>query len=338
MPMRIAVSAVAIAAAIGLSAGLGGCSLLAPAETPAEPAAVTPATPAPAAPAPAAAAGAANTQAFGRVVELGQGVQMLMGQGGNLGLLAGPDGVFLIDDQYATNAEANLAKIEELAKGKPKFLINTHWHGDHAGGNEVFGKAGATMFSSGNARKRLSGAVRSVSRTGQVTPASPKAAWPTITFEEGIDFHLNGQTIRAFKAPMPAHTDGDVLIYFVEADVMHMGDTYMKDRYPFVDTGSGGAQAGFIATLNRALEIIGPNTKIIPGHGEVATRKDVEAALAMHEGARAAVEASVKAGLPLDRIIASKPLAQWTPRFGGQGSFITDDAYVTVIYNELTKK
>jgi cyclase len=336
--MRNAASILAVATAISLSTGLGGCSLLPAAESVETPTVSAPAAPAPAAPAPAAAAAAPNSQAFNKVVDLGQGVQMLMGQGGNIGLLAGPDGVFVIDDQYATNAEANLDKIEQLAKGKPAFLINTHWHGDHAGGNEVFAKEGAQLFSSGNARKRLSGQVRSVARTGQVTPASPKVAWPTITFEQGIDFHLNGQTIRAFNAPMPTHTDGDVLIYFVEADVMHMGDTYMKDRYPFVDTGSGGTQAGFIATLNRALEIIGPNTKIIPGHGDLATRKDVEAALAMHEGARAAVEASVKAGLPLDKIIASKPLAQWTPKFGGPGSFISDDAYVTVIYNELTAK
>src|SRR5262249_39643587 len=153
------------------------------------------------------------------------------------------DGLFVIDDQYATNAEANLAKIEELAKARPKYLVNTHWHGDHAGGNEVFAKEGTTIYASENARKRLSRPVRSTARTGQVTPPSPKAAWPVVTFVEGIDFHLNGQTIRVFKAPLPTHTDGDMLIYFVEADVMHMGDTYMKDRFSFVDTGSGGTQA-----------------------------------------------------------------------------------------------
>jgi glyoxylase-like metal-dependent hydrolase (beta-lactamase superfamily II) len=290
-------------------------------------------TPPPAAPTPAP-----NTQAVSRVIDLGQGVSMLMGQGGNLGLSVGDDGVFMIDDQYATNAIANLAKIEEVAKGKPKYLINTHWHGDHAGGNEVFAKAGATVFASDNARKRLSGELKSVSRTGAVTPPSPKEAWPVVTFVNGIDFHLNGQTIRAIRAPMPAHTDGDVFVYFVEADVLHLGDTYMKDRYPFVDTGSGGTQAGFIAALKRALEIAKPTTKIIPGHGELATRADVEAALAMHEGARAAVAAQIKAGKTLEQTVAAKPLAQWTPRFGATGSFITDDAYVTVIYNELTKK
>ena len=158
-----------------------------------------------------------------------------------------------------------------------------------------------------------------------------------MTFTAGIDFHLNGQTIRAIPAPSPTHTDGDVMIYFVEADVLHMGDTYMKDRYPFVDTGSGGTQAGFIATLTKAIEITGPNTKVIPGHGELATEADLQAALDMHRGARAAVDALVKQGKTLEETIAAKPLTQWNARFGAAGSFITDDAYVTVIYNELKK-
>ncbi len=277
-----------------------------------------------------------NSQAFARVEDLGQGVSMLIGQGGNLGISVGEDGVFLIDDQYATNAAANLAKIEELTKGKPKYLINTHWHFDHAGGNEVFGKAGATIFASENVRKRLTGELVTTGRTAQAQ-AAPKIALPVVTFTQGIDFHLNGQTIRAINAPLPAHTDGDVLIYFVEADVLHMGDTYMKDRYPFVDIGSGGTQAGFIAAVARALEIAKPTTKIIPGHGELATRADLEAVLEMHKGARAAVDALVKQGRTLEQTVAAKPLAQWTPRFGAAGSFITDDAYVTVIYNELKR-
>lgn len=305
-----------------------------PAETPAAPAApLAAAEPAPPSPPPSPPP-APNSQAFARTVDLGAGVSMLIGQGGNLGLSVGEDGIFLIDDQYATNATANLAKIEEVAKGKPKYLINTHWHGDHAGGNEVFAKAGATVFASENVRKRLTGEVVSTSRTGQVVPASPKPAWPVVTFTQGVDFHLNGQTIRAINAPGPTHTDGDVLIYFVEADILHMGDTYMKDRYPFVDTGSGGRQQGFIDTLAKALTIAGPNTKIIPGHGELATRADVEAAYEMHKGARAAVDALLRQGKTLEQTIAAKPLAPWNPRFA-QGSFITDDAYVTVIYNEL---
>jgi cyclase len=332
--MRNLVSTTALIAALGLSA----CAT-APAEAPATPAPAAAAAAAPAAtaaPAAAAATPAPNTQAFTRAVDLGQGVSMLMGQGGNLGLSVGEDGVFLIDDQYATNAEVNLAKIEELAKGKPKYLINTHWHFDHAGGNAVFGKAGATIFASDNVRKRLTNELVTTGRTAQANPA-PKEAWPVVTFVNGVDFHLNGQTIRAIRAPMPAHTDGDTFIYFVEANVLHTGDTYMKDRYPFVDTGSGGTQAGFIAALEKLVEIANPTTKVIPGHGELATEADLQAALDMHKGARAAVEAQIKAGKTLEQTVAAKPLAQWTPRFGAAGGFINDDAYATVIYNELKK-
>lgn len=278
---------------------------------------------------------APNSQAFARTVDLGSGISMLIGQGGNLGLLTGEDGLFLIDDQYATNAMANLAKIEEMAQGLPRYLINTHWHFDHAGGNEVFAKAGATVFAHENVRKRLTGELQSVNRQGVVSAAAPKMAWPVVTFLAGVDFHLNGQTIQAIPAPMATHTDGDVLIYFVEADVLHMGDTYMKDRYPFVDKGSGGMQAGFIETLSLAIDVAGPNTKIIPGHGELATEADLEAALAMHKGAREAVRALLEQGRTLEQTLAAKPLAQWNARFGGAGAFISDDAYVTVIYNEL---
>jgi cyclase len=286
----------------------------------------------PAAAAPPAAL-APNQMPVSRVIDLGQGVSMLMGAGGNLGMSVGDDGVFLIDDQFATNAVANLKRIEEIAGAKPKYLVNTHWHFDHAGGNAVFQEAGATVFAHENVRKRLSGELVSTGRAAQPQNA-PESAWPVVTFAEGVDFHLNGQTIRAFKVPA-AHTDGDVMVHFVEADVLHMGDTYMKDRFPFVDTGSGGTQAGFIAAFTRAIEIAGPNTKIIPGHGELANEADLIATLDLHAGARAAVEARLKAGDTLEQAIAAKPLAKWMPRFGGPGGFITDDAYVTVIYNEL---
>lgn len=330
--MRILLSTAAIACFAGLAACTTSAAHMEPdliAQHPPEQPPTPPLVPVPPTPAP-------NSQAFARAVDLGSGISMLIGQGGNLGLSVGEDGVFLIDDQYVTNATANLAKIEELAKGKPKYLVNTHWHFDHAGGNETFAKAGATIFASENVRKRLTNELITTGRTAAPQPA-PKAAWPVVTFTAGVDFHLNGQTIRAINAAAPAHTDGDVLIYFVEADVLHTGDTYMKDRYPFVDTGSGGTQAGFIATLTKAIEVIGPNTKVIPGHGELATEADLQAALDMHKGARAAVDALVKQGKTLEETIAAKPLAQWNARFGAAGSFITDDAYTTVIYNELKR-
>ena len=320
----------ALTSSISLLA-LAACVTTPPADAPVVVATVATPAPAPVSPPPPPAP---NSQPFARDVDLGAGVHMLMGQGGNLGLSVGEDGVFLIDDQYVTNADVNLVKIEQLAKGKPKYLINTHWHFDHAGGNEAFGKAGATIFASDNVRKRLTGEVKSDSRGAPAVPA-PRSALPVVTFTTGIDFHLNGQTIRAIRAPLPAHTDGDTFIYFVEADVLHTGDTYMKNFYPFVDTGSGGTQAGFIAALTKILAVTGPNTRYIPGHGELSTRADIEAALAMHTGARAAVDALVKAGKTLEETIAAKPLAQWTPRFGA--GFINEAAYTTVIYNELKK-
>ena len=266
-----------------------------------------------------------RTQAASRVTDLGQGVTMMVGDGGNMAMLNGPDGLFLVDAQYATNAQANLAKIEAITKAKPKFLVNTHSHADHTGGNAVFAEAGATIISSAATRERL---IR------QTNPILPKAAWPVVTVDDSVEFHLDGQTIRVFKSPLPAHTDGDLLVYFVEADVLHMGDIYMKNCF---SSASGGTQAGIIAAFRRVLEVTGPNTKIIPGHGALANRRDLEETLAMHEGARAAVEKLVRSGATLEQAVAAKPLAQWTPRFGPPGSFVTADAYVTVIYNELKK-
>ncbi len=257
--------------------------------------------------------------------------------GGNITLLNGPDGLFVVDAQFEVNAIANLAKIEEIAKAKPKYLVNTHAHFDHAGGNEQFAKAGATIFASENSRKHLTEQVASVDRAGLARPAPRKGAWPVVSFKDGIDFHLNGQTIRVFQSPQPAHTDGDTVIYFVEADVLDMGDVYTKGRYPGVDVGSNGTQAGFIAAFKRVLEVTGPNTKIIPGHGDLANRKDLEVTLAMHQGARAAVEKLVKSGATLQQTIAAKPLAQWTPQWAPSGSFTSDDAFVRVIYNELKR-
>ncbi len=219
-------------------------------------------------------------------------------------------------------------------------MINTHWHGDHAGGNEAFAKAGATLFASDNVRKRLTGEAVTTGRTAQARAASPKEAWPVVTFDERhrLPPQRPDHPARSVRR-MPAHTDGDTFIYFVEADVLHTGDTYMKDRYPFVDTGSGGTQAGFIAALEALVKIAGPNTKVIPGHGELATqggsRGGARDAQGRTGGGRGAGESGQDAGE--DRSRPSR-WRKWTPRFGGAGSFISDDAYVTVIYNELTKK
>jgi cyclase len=303
---------------------LGACATAgetaqAPAAPPAQAAAATP-------PAP-------NTQPFSRVVELGSGISMLIGSGGNLGLSVGEDGALMIDDQYATNAIANLDKIKQLAGDAPRFLVNTHWHFDHAGGNAVFQTAGTTVIAHENARKRLSGEVVSSGRAAQRENA-PEAAWPVITFAQGVDFHLNGQTIRAFKVPN-AHTDGDVVVQFVEADILHTGDTYMKGRFQFIDTGSGGTLDGLIEAQQLVLSKAGPNTKIIPGHGELATKADLQETNDTIIAARAAVKARVDAGDTLEQAVAAKPLAQWDATYGA--GFINSDTFVSTIYGELKK-
>lgn len=277
-------------------------------------------------------AASAQTDPYQRVIDLGDGISMLMGAGGNLGLLDGDDGVFMIDDQYATNASANLEKIVDMFGEKPKFLVNTHWHFDHAGGNEVFQTAGATVFAHRNVRGRLSGEIASSGPANRGT--SPEAAWPMITFAEGVDFHLNGQTINAFKVPA-AHTDGDVMVHFVEADVIHMGDTYMKGRFPFIDTGSGGTLDGMIEAQQMALELAGDETRIIPGHGDLATKADLRETNETVVAAKAAVQARIDAGDTLEEAVAAKPLAQWDATYGA--GFINSDAFVATIYGELTK-
>ena len=146
-----------------------------------------------------------------KVTDLGGGIQVIFGQGGNIGVSAGPDGVFVIDDQYPGTAPANLAKIKEIAGAGPRYLVNTHWHGDHAGGNAAFAEAGAMIFAHENVLKRLSGEVKSIGLNGQPSPASPEAAWPVVTFTEGVDFHLNDETIRVSKVAA-SHTDGDSII------------------------------------------------------------------------------------------------------------------------------
>jgi glyoxylase-like metal-dependent hydrolase (beta-lactamase superfamily II) len=198
----------------------------------------------------------------------------------------------------------------------------------------VFAQAGATIFSSENARKRMSGEVQTV-RNGQVQPTLAKPGWPVVTFPAGIDFHLDGQTIRAIRGAAPAHTDGDVMVYFVEANVLHTGDVFVNGRYPLIDVGSGGSLKGFIAVQKQIIALAKPDTKIIPGHGELGTRADVQAELAMMEGAAAAIQARIAAGDTLEKIIAAKPLAPWQPKFPDGAPA---DTFVTAVYGELTKK
>lgn len=257
---------------------------------------------------------------------LAPGVSVLFGAGGNIGVSHGEDGTVLIDDQFAPLTPKIQAAVAALGASPVKFLINTHWHGDHSGGNENFGKAGAVIMAHDNVRVRMA--------TDQQTPfgevkASPKVALPVITYAEGLKLHLNGEEVRVISVP-PAHTDGDSVVHWTKSNVIHMGDLFFhKMSYPFVDRSSGGDVRGVIAAADKVLAMANDQTKIIPGHGAVASKADLQAYRDMLVAIVGKVEAAVKAGKSLEEVKAMKP----ADGFGVNPSgFITADRFVEMVY------
>ena len=260
-------------------------------------------------------------------------VYVLTGSGGNIGLSVGDDAAFVVDDQFAPLTPKILAAIAAITPKPVRFVVNTHWHFDHTGGNENMGKAGAVLMASANARKRMS--------TGQLIeflkrsePAAPGAALPVITFTDSITFHLNGDDIVAVPVA-PAHTDGDVVVYFTKANVVHMGDTYVTPRYPFVDLSSGGNINGVIAGADRVLAVCNPAMKIIPGHGPVTDCAALKKWRDMLATVRERVSTAMKAGKSLDEIKAAKPTAEFDAT--NRGSISPDDL-VMFVYRSLGGK
>ena len=268
-----------------------------------------------------------------RAVPVASGVWMLTGQGGNMAVAAGADGVFLVDDQYAPLTPKIVAAVEALGHGPVRFVLNTHWHGDHTGGNENLGGAGALIVAHENVRERMS-TEQFIARFDRTVPPSPHGALPVVTFTDAVTFHLNGDAIHAFHVP-PAHTDGDALVHFRAADVLHMGDTYFGRSYPFVDGSSGGDAQGVIGAVERALALAGPATRVIPGHGELSDRAGLEAYHAMLVDARERVRGLVAAGHGRDAVIAAKPTAHLDATWGG--GFITPDQFVGYLYDSLAR-
>jgi glyoxylase-like metal-dependent hydrolase (beta-lactamase superfamily II) len=260
---------------------------------------------------------------------LAPGVAVLFGAGGNIGVSYGEDGTILIDDQFAPLTEKIQKAVADLGAQPVKFLINTHWHGDHSGGNENLGKAGAIIMAHDNVRVRM--ASDQMTRFGEVK-ASPKAALPVVTYAEGLKLHLNGEEVRVISVP-PAHTDGDSIIHWTKSNVIHMGDLFFhKMSYPFIDTGSGGNVRGVIAAAEKALAMADDNTKIIPGHGEVASKAELQAYHDMLVAIVGKVEAAIKAGKTLDEIKAMRP----ADGFGvNPKGFITADGFVETVYGNL---
>lgn len=268
-----------------------------------------------------------------RTTPLGPGLSMIEGAGGNLAVSVGEDGVFLVDDQYAPLTEKIVAAVRALSDKPIRFVLNTHWHGDHSGGNENLGRAGTLIIAHDHVRVRMSS--EQISAIWQsTTPPSPPGALPVVTFSDTVTFHLNSEEVHAFHVA-PAHTDGDSIVHFRKADVIHMGDTFFNGMYPYIDVDSGGSIDGMIAAVERVLAMAGEGTKIVPGHGPLATRADLAAYRDMLRAARDAVAPLVAAGKTLDEVKAAHPTAALDERWGG--GFMNPELFTTVVYVGLKK-
>ena len=266
-----------------------------------------------------------------QALPVAQGVFMLIGSGGNIGVSTGPDGLLIVDDQFAPLHPKIVAALEALKSGPVRFVLNTHWHFDHTGGNELFGKGGATLVAQDAVRTRLAAGQFSKLFNMDIPPAPP-AALPVVTFSEDLTFHWNGDEIEALHAPN-AHTDGDAIVHFRKANAMHMGDVFISGRYPFIDLESGGSLSGVIAGCDRALAIADAKTKIIPGHGPLSGRDELIAYRDMLMLARERVEGAIAEGKSLDALLADSPLEDLDPTWGG--GFIKPEAFLRSVYASL---
>ncbi len=266
--------------------------------------------------------------------QIADAVYMLVGSGGNIGVSVGDDGVIIVDDQYAPLTDKIRAAIEAITDQPILFVINTHWHGDHTGGNESFGAAGSIIVAHDNVRKRMSNEQFS-SFFGGSTPPSPVAALPVVTFTDTVTLHFNDEEIHVFHVD-PAHTDGDSIVWFRNSNVVHMGDVFFAGRYPFIDLGSGGSVDGMIDAANRVLESINAETRIIPGHGPVSTIEDLQEYREVLTTVRARVMQHIAQGHSMDETIAARPSAEWDDTWGA--AFINPAQFIEFVYTSIMER
>jgi len=264
-----------------------------------------------------------------RVEKLAPGVAVLFGAGGNIALSYGVDGNLLVDDQFAPLTDRILAAVASVDPDPVKFVVNTHWHFDHTGGNENLGERGAVIVAHDNVRTRMSAGQFLAAANMQVPPA-PGAALPVVTFTDGVTLHLNGDDIHV-EHVSNGHTDGDSIVHWKKANVLHTGDTFVRTGYPFIDISSGGSIDGLIAAATRGLTFTNAGTRIVPGHGEVARRADYVAFRAMLVDVRGKVAAGIAAKRSKAQIVGGKPASKY-PRPAG---FITADKFVEAVYDSL---
>lgn len=266
--------------------------------------------------------------------KVAEGVYMLRGAGGNIGVSAGADGIFLVDDEYAPLTPKVEAAIAAISDKPVRFLLNTHWHPDHTGGNENFGKAGVLIVAHDDVRKRMS-VEQFIEAFGMKAPPSPKAALPVVTFNDAVTFHVNGDEIHAFHVP-PAHTDGDSIVHFRKANVVHMGDLYFNGMYPFIDLGTGGSVEGMIRAADRALSFSDANTRIIPGHGPVSGRGELAAFRDMLAMVRDRIKSMAAAGKNLEQVVAARPTRDFDEKWGK--GFLKPETFIEIVYTDFKNR
>lgn len=264
---------------------------------------------------------------------LADGVFLLQGAGGNIGLSVGKDGVFIIDDDYAPLTPKLKAAIARVASSPVRFVINTHKHGDHTGGNEVLGAEGAMIVAQENVRARMSVSMF-YKEFNQTTPPAPVSARPIITFGEKMTLYLNGDTVDILHA-RAAHTDGDALVRFRKANIIHMGDTFFNGFYPYVDVASGGSMDGMIAAANQALALADENTRIIPGHGPLATKAQLIAFRDMMVTVRVRIAKARIEGMTAEQVLNANLLADLDSTWGK--GFLTSAQFTAMAYQAIPR-
>ena len=267
-----------------------------------------------------------------RSEKVADGIYALTGSGGTMGLCVGRDGAYLIDDQFAPLTPRILDAIKAITSEPVRFVINTHHHGDHTGGNENMGKEGALIVAHENVRRRLAGEALPEVVGPEVEPA-PIGALPVVTFTDAVTFHWNHEEIRVFFVG-PAHTDGDSIIHFVKADVFHMGDTVFNGSYPYIDVSAGGRIEGVIAAVDRVLGVAGERTRFIAGHGPpLPTRAELEAYRDMLVTVRDRVAGLMAEGKTKEEVVSAKPTSELDESWGG--GFMEADRWVGIVYDSM---
>jgi cyclase len=263
-------------------------------------------------------------------VKITDNIYMLQGAGGNIGIMAGEDGVIMIDDQHAAANPAIVAAVAEISDKPVKFLLNTHWHADHTGGNELMGKAGSIIIAHDNVRKTLS-EKQFIEFFDRPVEPLPEAGLPVITFNDAMTFHFNGEEIYVHHVD-PAHTDGDVMVYFKNANVVHAADIVFAGMYPFIDHERDGSAEGMIRAVEHLLETIDDSTRVIPGHGPLCRKQYLQEYHNMLLTITSRVKTMRDEGKNLEEIIATKPSADFDEKFSG---FIDGDGFVGLVYKSL---